>query len=330
MKKNTTLSIALTAGLVALMGLPGLAAADHDYNSGASCSLPTDYPSAHVRSRRRAPVERRLTKRLKRTRQEVRTARGAMEGLSHWRTEQQVREARRRVTEARSHIDNGAFRAANRTLARVDELVRLIRNKARELDRIRSAARSEMRDYRRRLAQVQRRVDEANCTLAAGHLRKAEGSFARARREAGQLDWDVAKTYARKATAHQRDALNKAVATLKMKRQRRRYEEALSALESDLNKARRAGSRRGRGHQAMALFHDARRLKSQAESAARKRQFERAAKLARKGSTSARGALEMTVASTRRGRRRARAARSYRTEMPFASASARWTSSEDW
>lgn len=335
MKMTNTISTALTAGLIALMGLPSLAVAGHGVrasSSGASCALPSDYPAAHVQTRRRPPVKRRLEGRIKRTRKDVRSAIAAMDGLNHWRAQRQIDEARRRVTEARYHVENGAFRAADRTLQRVDELVRLVRTKARELDRVRSATRSNMREYRRNLAAVERRVDEANCTLAAGHLRKAGGAFGRAKREAGQLDWDTARTFARKANAHRRDALNQAIATLDKNRRRGRFDNALSTLDSDLRKARKAGSRRSTSAAARALLMDARRLKARATSAGRNGEFERGIKLARRGSRSARGALEMAVHDGRRGRghRHARAGRHYRTEMPFASANARRTSSQVW
>ena len=351
MKKNNTTPTALIAGLVALMAIPAIASANHrgprhqhrdapKFASGASCSLPSDYPAIHVDGdyHRKPRVERRLERRIRNTREQVRLAIDAMDGLRHWRADKQIEEAKRRVTDARWHVENGAFRAAKRTLDRVDDLVRLVRNKARELDRIRSAARSEMREYRRSFAVVQAKVDEANCTVAAAHLRKAEGAFGQARREADQLDWDTARTYARRANRYQKDALDQAVRTIRKHRKlRREYDEAVSTLDGDLRKARRAGARSTSGP-ARALLQDARRLKSQAAAAAQRRELKRAAELARRGSDSARGAFELAIADSRRDRRRARDGRharweqqrSYRTEMPFASASARWTSSEVW
>lgn len=332
--KHNIIPTALTASLIALLGLPAVASAEHDgpASADASCSLPTDYPDVGVEPRR-PPVQRRLDQRMKRTREQVRAALNAMEGLRHYRTDEQLKEARRRVTDARWHLENGAFLAAERTLERVDELVRQIRRKARELDGVRTAARSQMREYRRDLPAVSRRVDEANCTIAAGHLRKAEGAFARSVREADELDWQTARTYARKATAHQWDALNQAVATIaNSRRLRRGYDRALSSLKSDLRKARRAGASRS-GRPAHDLFDDAQRLKFQAEAAAQRRELTRATELARRGSDAAQASARLAVANARRGRRghrHARAGRSYRTDMPLASASARWTSSQVW
>jgi soluble cytochrome b562 len=326
MNKNVILTalIPLTAGFIALMALPTLAAAGHD--DEASCAVPTDYPTFSSETRRTPPIERRLRRRMKAARQDVRQALNSMEGLKHWRTERQLKEARRRVTDARHHLDNGAFRAADRTLSRVDELVRTIRRKAVELGRVRATARTEMRSYKRDLSRVIRRVDEANCTVAAGYLRKAEGAFSTARRQANRFDWDFAGTYARTANRFQRDALRQALATIEQNRVRDDYQEALAHLTVDIDKARRSHPH-GRARRATREYlREARQLKSRAQAAARRGEYARARKLANRGMWTSHEAREIADDS-HHARRAHRHSRRRYSAMPLASARARWTSS---
>lgn len=115
--------------------------------AGAHTPLRVRCPAAEVhvhvqaRSHRRpSPVEVRLEARLAQARHDLDHARAAMEGLWDWRAEEALGEARHRVADARIHLHNGAYRAADRSLDRAGALVRLVRRTAHELALARAAA----------------------------------------------------------------------------------------------------------------------------------------------------------------------------------------------
>jgi hypothetical protein len=167
---------------------------------------------------RTPPVEVRLWTRLADARRALDGAQASMAGLRDHGAQAALREARRRTDDARTHLRNGAYMAADRTLDRAGELVSRVRRPAHELAPARAAAHDDLRDYGERVDVVRTLVAQARCGVADARLQEAEADLHEARHAADRQDWTEARALAHRAGEGLDAATRQAVARLEAPR----------------------------------------------------------------------------------------------------------------
>ncbi len=207
-------------------------------------------PAAEARTRmRRDKRAVRLEQRIERTDNAVDEAARLLTGYEDLSSEQELYEARARLGFSQWHVWNEAWRAARRTLDRVDHLAASVTRRATATRAVARETRTLLADLDKRLPDTRTRVRRADSKSATADLQRATGELRKARREKAEGDWYAARSAARRADKALEDADRQATAVLaRRKAQRDRFQRAMSALDEQLERTRRAvrrASRRG-------------------------------------------------------------------------------------